>query len=505
MRVLSIAAGIGILSFFMATSGIQSNPVDHPISQISPQADDQTCEQNLPDNYKQQISGTIDGDEMVLTVSARFGGAVESITWRGKEFINIFDHGRQISYAWQMNGHGECLNPTEPGSASDLFSPSSTSELVEVCRPEGNLLTTKVHPAFWLAPGEQGYCDGGTTEAVNDTLVSDQTMDKTIEIGYGGIENVIAFTAEITTLEDYRTLFLEAPTGYMTYEFTNYWRINPATGEMEKPESQPLVEPWSFVNEDTLPPILATEDGAYAMGAYSPEDVLIYEILKYDVPNSADRTNKWNIIIHEVPAPAGTYTYQSFVIVGTLEQVAAAMQQLYLLHPTDFTPPEGYVDAADCDVIDGWAWDPKTPDEPIEVEVRLVNEDGSETPVLRATASNFRPDLVTALGDNGEHGYRIDTADILHTGEQQTFRVYALNSNADLPARALTPQEMTLECPQFSPPPTEASEGAAVDAATHTPAGSEPEPASPALPCASGMVLPVISGVLLKKRRKEDR
>ena len=335
----------------------------------------------------------IDGDELVLSISGRFAGAVDSVTWRGKEFINIFDHGRQISYAWQMDGHGECLNPTEPGSASDLFNLTSTSELLEVCRPAPNILTTKIHPAYWLAPGERGFCDGDTPEAVNDTLVSDQTFFKTIEIVYEGIQNVIAFTAEIMIPKSYKTLQLEVPTGYLTYEFTNYWRFDPAIGELEKPESQPLVEPWSFVHASTLPPILATEDGAYAMGAYTAEKVSGYEILMYDVPNPDDRTNKWNIVLRENPAPAGIYTYQSFIIIGTLEQVTEGMQQLFKLHPTDSKPPEGYVDNASCEVIGGWAWDPKTPNEPVEIEIRLVNADGTESSLAQFVANQFRDDL----------------------------------------------------------------------------------------------------------------
>jgi hypothetical protein len=80
-------------------------------------------------------------------------------------------------------------------------------------------------------------------EAVNDTLISNQQLHKTIEIGYGEIENVIAFTTEITIPDSYKTLQLEVPTGYLTYEFTNYWRYDPGTGELEKPQSQTLVEP----------------------------------------------------------------------------------------------------------------------------------------------------------------------------------------------------------------------------------------------------------------------
>jgi hypothetical protein len=81
--------------------------------QPAPQA--QACDENPPPGYTKTIRGLVDGDELTLTVSSRFGGAVESVLWRGKEFINTWDHGREISYAWGMDDYGECLNPTEPG------------------------------------------------------------------------------------------------------------------------------------------------------------------------------------------------------------------------------------------------------------------------------------------------------------------------------------------------------------------------------------------------------
>jgi hypothetical protein len=115
------------------------------------------CAEDPPDGYARRIRGLVDGNELTLTVSSRFGGAVESVSWRGKEFINIYDHGRQISYAWGMDGWGECLNPTEPGSASDLFKQTSTSELLRVCSDGPDRLTTLTRPAYWLAPGESGF------------------------------------------------------------------------------------------------------------------------------------------------------------------------------------------------------------------------------------------------------------------------------------------------------------------------------------------------------------
>ena len=258
MRRLLIAVGVVVLlSVFTSLPNGTSQYLQQDVL-AGPAT--QTCDVEPPDGYKQAISGLVSGDELVITISSRFGGAVESLTWRGKEFVNIFDHGRQISYAWHMDGYGGCWNPTEPGSAKDLYSDTSTSELLSVCKNGESSMTSTTLPAYWLQPGEpsgrDGYCSGGVLEAVNETLVADHILEKTMEIGYAGIDNVILFDATITLPVDYEVNQLEIPTGYLTSDFDDYWVYNPQSDELLKPESEALQEPWSFVHNTTLPPIL---------------------------------------------------------------------------------------------------------------------------------------------------------------------------------------------------------------------------------------------------------
>ena len=450
----------------------------------------QACDENPPVGYTRSIHASVAGDELTLTVSDRFGGAVSSLTWRGKEFINTWDHGREISYAWGMDDYGECLNPTEPGSASDYQSQDSTSRLLSVCSPAEDSLTTTTQPAYWLVPGETGFCSGGASTAVNDSPLTNQRIEKTIEIGYGGLEHVIAFTATITLDQSYRSNNLEIPTGYLTYEFDQFWNYNPLTHELIPGESGPVTAPWSFAHDDSLPPILSTTDGEYAMGAYSAEMIQHYGTYGTNMSDPRDRTNKWNIVVREQPAPAGAYTYRSFVIVGTLQQVQDALSELYRLHPADFSPPVGFIDVVSCNEIAGWAWDPKTPDQPIDVEFYAMDEDGSERLLGRVTASRPRQDLVAALGDNGEHGYAFPSSNLVHDNRPIRLKARAINSVADLPARTLNNSGWFLECPQFGPPAS--------------PTVTEPEPGPstvPALPCLSAL-LPAVVVIGLRLRRR---
>ncbi len=497
--LLSATAALTVTLFIIpaAMNGVQAGSPLEPALQ--------TCDPNPPDDYKKQISGTVDGDELDITISSRFGGAVESLTWRGKEFINIYDHGRQISYAWAMNDFGECYNPTEPGTARDGLGPTSSSQLLEVCQPAENILTTRTQPAYWLAPGESGFCDRGATTAINDEILSDQYLDKTIQIGYQGIDNVIEFNATITLPQDFQVVQLEIPTGYLTYEFTQYWNLNPETGELMEAQPQELQEPWSFLNVSNLPPILSTPDGQYAMGAYTAEPIAYYTILAYTVPNPADRTNKWNMVMREEDVPAGQLSYQSFAIVGTLEDVQAAMIELYQLHPSELSPAEGYFDVVSCQNIAGWAWDPGKPDEPVDVAIYDVAADGSETLLVEVPADRYREDLETALGDNGVHGFDLPASQVIPDGQPHTLRVYAVNDDPRLPDRILYNNDKPITCPQFEPAAT-----ATANTSTYTPDGdpsagaTETTGATPLLPCLANILPLGLGAVLLFKRRKPN-
>src|SRR5690348_6028806 len=76
------------------------------------------------------ISGKFGNSDIVIGASKRFAGAINSLTWNGREFINSYDHARELQSAVQLNGAGECLNPSEAGSLDDDRGATSTSQLI---------------------------------------------------------------------------------------------------------------------------------------------------------------------------------------------------------------------------------------------------------------------------------------------------------------------------------------------------------------------------------------
>src|SRR6266498_1172563 len=87
----------------------------------------------------------------------------------------------------------------------------------------------------------------------------------------------------------------------------------------------------------------------------------------------------------------------------------------------------GYVDAADCNVIRGWAADTTRANVPLNVGIY-----DSNTLVTTVTANQLRADVGTILGDNGLHGFNIPTPASLKTGSH-TVSVRFESTTTNLP------------------------------------------------------------------------
>jgi len=100
----------------------------------------------------------------------------------------------------------------------------------------------------------------------------------------------------------------------------------------------------------------------------------------------------------------------------------------------------GYVDAANCNQIAGWAADRNR----LNTSITVGIYDGS-TLITTVTASGSRPDVGAFLGDNGLHGFSITTPAALQTGTAQTLHIKFETSATELtgsPAQLTCASEM---------------------------------------------------------------
>ena len=264
--------------------------------------------------------------EIVIKTTERLAGAIDSLTWNGKEFIDSRDHGRQLQSASNLDCGtpitGETYNPTEAGSRKDGAGEQSSSELLEI-RAGPNELTTKSKMAFWLVPGEKS----GANLAKNTTVLSNHLLTKKVKIGYKDLANVISYDVAFTLPSgEYHThAVFEALTGYMPWEFNRFLRFNPQSGELE-----PLPD---GSGEQKFPVVLSVPEGTHAMGIYAPSQPAsgttgpTYGRFRFD----RAKVVKWNCVFRTSNSnglPAAEYPFRMFVVVGDLAAVRKSLLAL---------------------------------------------------------------------------------------------------------------------------------------------------------------------------------
>jgi len=277
-----------------------------------------------PADGNAQIRSGANDSTVVITTTRRLAGAIDSFQWKGHEFINSTDHGRQLQSACSFDNspqaNCETFNPTEAGSRRDDNGTTSTSRLLEIAAV-GNHLRTRTQMAFWLSPGERS--DGQL--ARNTNLLSDYVLTKDVTIGFKRWPQALDYsvTFEVPAGTRHVSAQYEALTGYMPEGFSRFWEFNPGTGKL-----QPLSDgPGEIKN----PVVLATPDGEFAMGIFAPPQSQpdttgpTFGRWRFDSAHVV----KWNCV-YRVQSPHGIrngdYTYRMLVPFGTLEQVEAMLQ-----------------------------------------------------------------------------------------------------------------------------------------------------------------------------------
>jgi hypothetical protein len=274
------------------------------------------------------IRDSAGGSEIVITTTNRCAGAIHSLTWNGKEFIDSTDHGRQLQSASNLDAgkqpfFPETFNPTEAGSARDGAGKKSTSKLLEL-RTKDNELVTKSLMAFWLAPGEksQGH------PALNDKRLSDHSLAKQVRIGFKDWKSVLDYRVTFTIPEKERHTYaqFEALTGYMPPDFSRFESFDPKTEKLEPLDDGP--------GEQSRPIVFSTESGSHAMGIFSPDQPSRgYEGAGYGrFRFRAEKVVKWNCVFRirdDKGVKPGDFSYRMFVPIGTREDVRLTLAALH--------------------------------------------------------------------------------------------------------------------------------------------------------------------------------
>ena len=265
--------------------------------------------------------------EIVITTTSRLAGAIHSLTWNGREFIDSADHGRQLQSASNLDAASpiaaETFNPTEAGSRRDGAGDHSSSRLLHLVATDRELQTT-TQMAFWLAPDEES----NGQPARNTTVLSNHLLTRRVRIGYRDLPHVIQYdvTFSLPVGERHTHAVFEALTGYMPEEFTSFRRLAPKSEELEPLSDGP--------GEQADPVVFATESGSHALGVYSPgQPSPGWEHIGYGRFRFPDaHIVKWNCVFRvgngREPIECRDYAYRVFVVIGDLPTVENNLVEL---------------------------------------------------------------------------------------------------------------------------------------------------------------------------------
>lgn len=287
------------------------------------------------------ITVTVLGQPLTMKTSSQFGGGISSIIWKGKEFVNNFDHGRQFSTNAAFFQRNECYNAYETGTKEDGQKPTSSSRVLSLTA-SGNRLESNVQMSWYLStrdprPGFGDECGDPSLflpcPGYNGPL-SDYRMHKTVTIGFAGMSNVIEYLSDLFIPEVVQKGVVQM-TYVLPFEFANLWTYDINSKDYRKVRA-------TFGEDDTVK-VVATADGAYAMGYYSPERLQPYgtgseggyrwgfalpDPINYPQPDFACAGLGGQFRFDSFSGPGNRFD-RSYLVIGTMEQVRTTLSNLH--------------------------------------------------------------------------------------------------------------------------------------------------------------------------------
>jgi hypothetical protein len=273
---------------------------------------------NIPATQPIIMHHKIGEDTLTMRSEAKFAGAINSLTFRGQEYINSNDHGRLMQGAIAYNARFECLNPTQAGGSRDrnnLGQRSSSKRLLSYVTLENDVFVT-TRMAYWLRPGMTCVIPGvGRARVDNRQRLSGDVYSIMHRLGLNGHANLASVDITYTIEKAYDSAVIEALTIYTPPAFNTFHSIDPVTGTL-------TLEPTLTSDETPAPIILSTADGAHAIAFISLQKGATYARFRF-----AD-TNKISLVYRDADGITGENRYTAAWAIGTCEEVATRVREI---------------------------------------------------------------------------------------------------------------------------------------------------------------------------------
>jgi hypothetical protein len=256
------------------------------------------------------------------------------------QYVNNRDFGRQMQSAVFFTRDGRTVNPTEGGDRySDYTRPGWARHGSPLQRTATNLSTltqtTRSVPLEWEPEKYGGDAD-------HPVVYKDMALGKDITLNWGGLGPVARYSTSFTS-PALANATIEIPTAYLRAEFDRYYTYD-AVGNVRTQVFPGVNCPDTYNYTHYAPPsmggvIIANAARTRAMGVYgastsvggSISEILLGKFIGGDCGSGTGEfdaaTSKFSVL-RKGSMLAGTKTYNTWVMTGSLDDVTRYMKQL---------------------------------------------------------------------------------------------------------------------------------------------------------------------------------
>jgi hypothetical protein len=229
------------------------------------------------------------GAPAIIQTFNQYAGAIGALFWHGIDFIDHYDHGREL----QTSVHYGAIEEDEAGTRA-----GSQSQLLAFVHKR-NVVITKIRPAL--------YYGGGPSP---DTIIS-----KRVQVGWGGFRNVIDYQTSVKVTALHSQIAVEAPTAYMPGGFDQFYSF--ALGKLRAIPTPNLCCAYS-----KLPLLFVNPANNVAMGVVAATRPTFYSV------GSFGGVSKWSVTYVRGRTKPGVYSYDVKIALGPTGLVEKTMNKL---------------------------------------------------------------------------------------------------------------------------------------------------------------------------------
>jgi hypothetical protein len=281
----------------------------------------------LPDIMGFKGNAVVGTRALKVTTSSQFAGAVDGVYFGGCNFVNNYDHGRQIQAASWDRGMGEANNPNEAGWHGDR---DSTSSVLLSLKAGSSSIATVVHPAYYLRNGETSpFCPKVITAPPppGETFSRDPYFSKKIMVNVDGDPHIFSIFSQMHIVKPMTSTTFQPSFVALNREFSVFH-------ELGEDFVYKTINYNTRPRAGTRPVILSTVDGCYAMGVYSPSQDgtrTVYSGSYYDwgnLQNPGNDTANLSVAYSYPSTLQGDISQIVYFVVGKLDDVRPKLQAL---------------------------------------------------------------------------------------------------------------------------------------------------------------------------------